>query len=595
MSLLDTASLIVTPNGYKEGKLYSVIPSDGSGDMSVVRATTATRVNSAGLVELVPYNLLTYSEQLSNWTNIQFVTVTDNVETAPNGTLTASRINETAVTNVHRLFLNPTVSANKHTYSVYLKAGTRNWAFLRLDGLLIEQRTWFDIQNGTIGTTSGDHTATIEDAGNGWYRCSVSIAGTTYDTTPLAIIGLATANGVWNYAGDVNEYIYAWGAQLVEGSNALPYQKTETRLNIPRLDYSNGTCPSLLVEPQRTNSCLWSEDFSEANWTKNFGSLSSNVITSPSGTLTADKWVENTTNTEHYLQRAFTSIASTTYSFSLYAKAAERTRIVIQLLSITAPYENVYVDADLSTGTLVVQQGYNGATFAGATIEELPNGWYRISASGSIGTKTNMRMRIYTANDLGQVIYLGDGTSGLYVWGAQLEAGSYPTSYIPTTSSSVTRNADVISKTGISSLIGQTEGTMFVDFVCNGFADYGTPLCINDGSTANSIWITTFGNGDIRGEVFGFSNVQASFTLSGGIVGQRYKLALVYKANDFVMYINGNLIGSDASGSVPLNLSRVDFDYTNSSVFIQSALEINAAALWQTRLTNDQLAQLTTI
>mgnify|MGYP000875625852 CR=1 FL=1 len=94
MSLLDTASLIVTPNGYKEGTLYSVIPSDGSGDMSVVRATTATRVNSAGLVELVPYNLFEYSEQFNNaaWNNTSGVTITANSAIAPNGTMTADRL-----------------------------------------------------------------------------------------------------------------------------------------------------------------------------------------------------------------------------------------------------------------------------------------------------------------------------------------------------------------------------------------------------------------------------------------------------------------------------------------------------------------------
>jgi hypothetical protein len=134
---------------------------------------------------------------------------------------------------------------------------------------------------------------------------------------------------------------------------------------------------------------------------------------------------------------------------------------------------------------------------------------------------------------------------------------------------------------------------MFVDFICNGFTDFGTPLCINDGSTANSIWITTFGNGDIRGEVFGSSNVQATFTYSGGVVGQRYKLALVYKANDFAMYVNGTLVGSDSSGTLPINLSRVDFDYANASLFVKSALEIKAAALWKTRLDNDTLEVLT--
>jgi hypothetical protein len=131
MSLLDTASLIVTPNGYKEGKLFSVIPSDGSGDLSVVRATTATRVNSAGLVELVPYNLLQYSEQFDNaaWTKSN-VTITANDTTAPNGTTTADKIAQTAGGYVNG---NATGSGNNtYTFSVYLKAFFLNFVLMKI-------------------------------------------------------------------------------------------------------------------------------------------------------------------------------------------------------------------------------------------------------------------------------------------------------------------------------------------------------------------------------------------------------------------------------------------------------------------------------
>ena len=206
------------------------------------RASSATRVNKDGLIETVGAdqprvdflndskgalklepsrtNLLTYSEELSNWTNIQNVTVTDKDIISPNGSQNASRINETAVNGVHRLFLNPTVASAKHTFSVFLKAGTRKWAYLRLDGGTFEPRTWFDLENGVLGTVNSDHIASIEDFGNGWYRCSVTIAGTTYDTTPLGIIAITTGNNVYSYAGDVNEYIYAWSAQLEQGSYA---------------------------------------------------------------------------------------------------------------------------------------------------------------------------------------------------------------------------------------------------------------------------------------------------------------------------------------------------------------------------------------
>jgi hypothetical protein len=234
-------------------KFYSVLPSDGVGDFDFARASAATRINKYGLIETVAsgqsrlnyplidgvvngcpshllepqrINLFTYSEELSNWTNIQNVTVTDNDIVSPDGSQNASRINETTVNNVHRLFLNPTVASAKHTFSVFLKAGTRKWAYLRLDGGTFEPRTWFDLENGVLGTVNSDHIASIEDFGNGWYRCSVTIAGTTYDTTPLGIIAITTGNNVYSYAGDVNEYIYAWGAQLEQGSYPTSYIPT---------------------------------------------------------------------------------------------------------------------------------------------------------------------------------------------------------------------------------------------------------------------------------------------------------------------------------------------------------------------------------
>ena len=169
---------------------------------------------------------MTYSEELSNWTNIQNVTVTDNQIISPNGTLNASKINETVNNSVHRLFLNPTVAAAKHSYSVFAKKGTRSWIYLRLDGASTEQRTWFDVENGVIGTVNSDHNASIEDYGNGWYRCTISIKGTTYDTTPLAILAITKGNDAQDYIGDVNEYIYAWGAQLEANSFSTSYIPT---------------------------------------------------------------------------------------------------------------------------------------------------------------------------------------------------------------------------------------------------------------------------------------------------------------------------------------------------------------------------------
>jgi hypothetical protein len=592
MSLLNSASLVVTPNAYKEGTLYSVIPNTTLGDMTVVRATTATRVNSAGLIELVPYNLLTYSEQLSNWTNINNVTVTENVETAPNGTLTASRINETAVTNVHRLFLNPTVSANKHTYSVYLKAGTRNWAFLRLDGLFTEQRTWFDIQNGTIGTTNGDHIASIENVGNGWYRCSVSIAGTTYDTTPLAILGLADANGVISYAGDVNKYIYAWGAQLVEGTLPKDYLRTETRLNIPRLDYSNGSCPSLLLEPQRTNLALRSEEFDNATWTTNGlnATVSANVTTSPDGTSSADAILTTITNGLHYIQqRTGSATAGTTYTMSIYVKKLGYDYCRIE----TSNTATAYAIFRFSTKELTIAGGQVVANSGKVT--EMSDGWFRIQMSILPAASATWRWWVECLNDVGSQAFVGDITKGLYVWGFQFEVGSYATSYIATTSAAVTRNADVISKTGISDLIGQTEGTFY--FNGNVFFNDATSrqISLSDGSSSTNkialIYTPTSNQLQAFIRASGSISFNVSVILASAI--NETKIAIKYKQNDFALWVNGVEVSTGTSGNVPSLLNKLSFDDADGTNRFQG--NVKSVQLYKEALTDAQCIELTTL
>jgi hypothetical protein len=245
-------SLALIPSGYKASKVYSVLPTDGTGDFTFTRSGNATRVNSEGLIELVSssvprlnyplidgvvsgcpslllepqrINLITYSEELSNWTNIQNVTVTDNQIISPDGTLNASRINETTDNEAHRIFLNPTVANAQHSFSVFMKAGTRDWCYLRLDSQSSD-RAWFNIKDGVIGTVDSDLTASIEDYGNGWFRCTVVSQGVTFDTTPLGIIAITTGDNVQSYVGDVNEYIYAWGVQLEAGSYPTSYIPT---------------------------------------------------------------------------------------------------------------------------------------------------------------------------------------------------------------------------------------------------------------------------------------------------------------------------------------------------------------------------------
>ena len=547
MSLLDSASLICTPNGYKEGKLYSVIPSDGSGDMSVVRATTATRVNSSGLVELVPYNLLTYSEQFDNaaWTKSS-ATITANATTAPDGTTTADTLTITSGGYLlQELTLYPAVSGQSATISVYAKNQTTN--FLIFGG----------------ATPSGTDTYTITDVGNGWYRhIRTRVFTTTTSAFPLQ----------WIIYDQVGTHII-WGAQLVEGSTALPYQKTETRLNIPRLDYSNGTCPSLLVEPQRTNLALYSSSFDNAAWAKIAAGtgiapvVTANSAISPDGYQNADTIVFNvgagtTTSDQSYINQTLSVTSGSTYTFSVYLKGSVGGE---QLIIRTA------------SGSY--------------TLLTLSNEWQRFSvtaAAASTGYAAHFGLRQGVAGTL-------NSTATVYAYGAQLELGSYPTSYIPTTSASVTRNADVISKTGISSLIGQTEGTLFLDYLYTELDINGNiPITIGL-DAANHAYIYFRNNGVIRCDFIVGAAAQGRIDTSSSyaVKGTRYKIAFTYKANDFAVYINGQLIGTDNIGAIT-GLSYLFFNYPYYSGY-NATSNINAVALWKTRLTNDELATLTTI
>lgn len=572
MSLLDTASLIVTPNKYEEGKLYSVIPSDGSGDLSVTRATTATRVNSAGLVELVPYNQFNYSQKFDNayWIKSNSTITADNT-TAPDGTTTADKM---AITSgFGAVYASSIPLEGTHTISCFFKKGDASSVYIDTNGT--SGNIFGSLNLDTLATSSvGGAIVNVENAGNGWYRLSITASFT--GTTSYIAFGILSAS--------TNLFTYLWGAQLVQGSTAKDYQKTETRLNIPRLDYSNGTCPSLLVEPQRTNLLTYSSSFDNAAWNKLDTTISANSLTSPSGVQDADKINENTNNAFHLIEYLYATTNGQVYALSFYVKKAERNFAVLGVYTS----ESKQIRVDLNSGVISSTSG----TWINTDISDAGNGWYRVTGVFTASTLSY----VFCGPDLNGNAnpYTGTTGSGIYAWGAQLEVGSYSTSYIPTTSASVTRNADVISKTGISSLIGQTEGTLFVDaYITGKDSSNGSILFATDKVSSGAlIRIIYTSTNALRFDVFDGSSFQCLISAGAYNVGDRVKVAGGYKNNDFVMYVNGTQIGTDTSGSVPAtdtaNINTSIYGDTNGSF-------VNAAALWQTRLTNTQLAQLTTI
>lgn len=408
MSLFDSASLVVTPSGYKEDKLYSIKPTDGSGDLVVKRATTATRVNSNGLIESV-------------------------------------------------------------------------------------------------------------------------------------------AN------------------------------------NVPRLDYTNSSCPSILVEPQRTNISNYMESgtgsFNAATVVSapNILGLTAFKVTTDIGTYGDAPYID--TNSQYQ--------ANTPYTLSLYTDFSKCT------------------GSSISMSFLAI---FAGVSYTGITVNKTTKAitTFNVGTNWSINnySATQVNGQIYkivltaTPNATAAAIsrnYIDAGnTFAIEVAGVQTESGSYATSFINKPSSaSVTRNADVISKTGISSLIGQTEGTAFVDINLNlSFTESDMRfITISDGSSANWYFIGTNNSNEIRFyfRAGAITYVSELLTLTSG----RHKLAFAYKNNDYIAYADGVQIYSTTSLAVG---STTSFDLGKS--FGSSGVSkqfINSAILWKERLSNETLAQLTTI
>lgn len=370
--------------------------------------------------------------------------------------------------------------------------------------------------------------------------------------------------------------------------------------NVPRLDYPLGGavngCASLLVEPSAQNAFIQSQTLFTSHLVQNLTTAGyADVAISPDGTQNAEKFVPNTTNGVHGIAdiTSQTITSGTTYTFSCFAKSDGGTNyplIVLQLDSATAWGATRNAIFNVVSGTI------HGSAPSGVTmrIQNYGNGWYRFSATATaVGSVTGQyQYRIYIPNSSATLSYAAasGNTEGVFVWGAQIEVGSVATSYIPTTTQAITRGADVINKTGVSSLIGQTEGTIYAEVDISAFVTGKRLVELSNGSAANRMVISVQGS-LIQFLVQNASSTQAtidSATLSAGT----FKVAAAYASNDFVFYVNGVKAGEDFIGTVP-TLNQINIGSTWNSI-LQFNDRIRAAAVYPNRLTNAQLQTLTT-
>jgi hypothetical protein len=376
---------------------------------------------------------------------------------------------------------------------------------------------------------------------------------------------------------------------------------------VPRLSYMYGSCPALLLEPQRTNLALYSEDFSNATWTKVAGTVASNSTSAPDGNTTADTFTSSLT-TNSIVVRTVSITSGSTYSLSFYVKQGTQKFVYIRFTSNALSNNFVSVVYDLQDGTVgQTQVGSSSGTLVSASVQSAGNGFYRLvlvasinQIDGNIGIGFASAKTGNTFNNFGGITSTITSGNDFYLYGAQLELGAYPTTYIPTTTASATRVADTATKTGISSLIGQTSGTIFVDFQYNQDPTdpNGRLLQLwetNDTTNAivplinqnNQFQLSTFGSG-VGSAIIGASS---STVISTG----RNKIAITYTSSSVVVYKNGVLfVSGNPTGFFPTSLTSLDLGGSSFATRILGS-PINKFALFKTVLTSNELIELTTL
>jgi len=551
--LLQQASMLILPSGYKGGTAYAELPSNGNGDLTWTRASDAWRTNADGLIQRVPWNLFLYSEDLSNASNWFTIaaTVSTNTTTAPNGTLTADKLTATATTSTHLILQQPAGSVNgtTSTVSIYAKdAGLSRIQILNNAGGSGVAN--YNLSTGTATLLSGV-SASIESVGNGWFRCIMTYTPTTTGTYNIQI-RLADNSGNTTFLGNATDGVFLWGAQLVEGSSAQTYFPTTDRLNVPRLSYMYGSCPALLLEPQRTNLALRSEEFDNATiWQRTSGvTTTANQATAPDGTNTMDLITFPSSGTS--INQANTVTNGATYTFSVWLAT--------------------------QSGTQTVEIGnINSGVYQTVTVTTTPQRFEVTQAASSATRYPAIR---------------STGAYSIFAWGAQLEAGAYPTTYIPTTTASATRIADSFSRNNIytNGLITSSGGTWFVELRGNVpyTRDASGSFFIDsqNGGLGNGFNIRNVGTPNQRFVIVKYVSFASSnlyFTLTDTV-----KIAIKWNGTTADVFVNGTKQVSGTS----FTTTNMDFFGANGN---DQPKFIQQMALYPSALSDTDCTTLTTL
>lgn len=368
---------------------------------------------------------------------------------------------------------------------------------------------------------------------------------------------------------------------------------TSAAIDAPRFNYNPATLAArgLLLEESRTNSLLYSEEFDNVYWNKGNleGTLTANSTTAPDGATTAELYQENTVTTGRYITRNNSFTSGLAYTVSVFAKQAPGSTRYAGLVFLSGAFgvsaTAVFTLSGAGSATIVT-----AGTGTSASIEQCANGWYRctLTSTATVTTSANIQIRL-TNSPSGIAGYTGDGSSGIYIWGVQLEAGASASSYIPTSASTVTRAADSATLSTLSNWFNSNEGTILGQFD-NYATGTRTVVDINNSTANESIRLRSIATNPYFTVTDGGSD-QAD--LNGGtlVANTSCKFAGAYRVNDFAACINGGTVQTDTSGTLP-TVTQMILGNSASSNILNGHLQ--KIVYYPRRLSDSELQTATT-
>lgn len=574
--------------------------------ISFSRASTATYYDGKTFAK-TEENLLDWSQDFSTNSNRGGNAIALNAGVAPDGTLTASHFLDTFIghANSYINFVRYTVVNDVCTFSIYAKSITRSQIAIRTSNAGGDFYSYFDISSGTVVSIGSGHTASILSIGNGWYRCSVTSIVRTSAANSWMVY--AAANGALaTLAGGLFEH-FLWGAQLEKRAFAGPYTPTfgtpvsntvpqlmTAAANVARFNHDPVTLESkgLLIEKQSTNLLTYSEDFrntamagSTRDWSITADMIiSPNSAIAPDGTMTAQLLTAGVTAATIVQTKALTG----TYAcFSVYAKKGSGPNHYNSFIlrNNTAATNLLVIDVNYDTGSITYVTGTSGANMV-----SVGGGWWRIS----------LRAAFTTGNDC--KVYVGSGVptgQSAYIWGAQLEASAFPSSYIKTEAAQATRIADLATMP-TAGWYRQDEGSIYSEADCMSSYSSGVTYQFTDGyPDVNNISGLGSYSATIDFPVSSFyinTNNTARVLIIATAIATRNVLIKhldVYKLNDAASCRNGLLIGTDSATDLPIVNMLIIGGRQGSAANLSG--HIRKLAYYPKRLSNTECQQRTVI